>query len=291
MKNSKERKRKHPKGWWGLRMKAVKLEIAEHKSSFAVYLVLRALVILVMVLQILNRNYEHVFYCVLTLLLLTVPSFLQVELKIEFPTTLEIIILVFIFAAEILGEIGSYYTKYPYWDTVLHTVNGFLAAGIGISLVDILNQEGDDHFQLSPLYMAIVAFCFSMTIGVLWEFFEFGMDMLAHTDMQKDTIINSISTVMLDPAGGTKVYHIRNIEEVLIHGEPLGLGGYLDIGLIDTMEDLFVNFIGAVVFSIIGFFYVKSRGKGRFARRFIPRHKAKDADYLEQVRREESRVE
>ena len=87
------------------------------------------------------------------------------------------------------------------------------------------------------------------------------------------------------------MYHIRNIEEVLIHGEPLGLGGYLDIGLIDTMEDLFVNFIGAVVFSIIGFFYVKSRGKGRFARRFIPRHKAKDADYLEQVRREESRVE
>ena len=110
MKNSKERKRKHPKGWWGLRMKAVKLEIAEHKSSFAVYLVLRALVILVMVLQILNRNYEHVFYCVLTLLLLTVPSFLQVELKIEFPTTLEIIILVFIFAVEMLGELGSNYT-------------------------------------------------------------------------------------------------------------------------------------------------------------------------------------
>lgn len=86
-----------------IRWKALKMEIKEHKSSFVVYMVLRALVILVMILQILNRNYEDVFYCVLTLLLLIVPSFLQVELKIELPTTLEIIILLFIFSAEILG--------------------------------------------------------------------------------------------------------------------------------------------------------------------------------------------
>lgn len=108
-----------------IRWKALKMEIKEHKSSFVVYMVLRALVILVMILQILNRNYEDVFYCVLTLLLLIVPSFLQVELKIELPTTLEIIILLFIFSAEILGEIGAYYTRVPNWDTMLHTLNGF----------------------------------------------------------------------------------------------------------------------------------------------------------------------
>ena len=256
------------------------MEISEHKSSFAVYLVLRALVILVMVLQVLNHNYENVFYCGLTLLMLIIPSFLQVELKIELPTTLEIIILIFIFAAEILGEIGSYYTKFPYWDTVLHTLNGFLAAAIGFSLVDILNQEKRDKFSLSPLYMSIVAFCFSMTIGVLWEFFEFGVDTFLLMDMQKDTIIHDISTVMLDPAHGTAVYRIHDISEVLVNGQPLGLGGYLDIGLIDTMEDLIVNFIGAVTFSIIGFFYVKTRGQGRFAKRFIPRTKKDEADYL-----------
>lgn len=268
------------------RMKALKMEIAEHKSSFAVYMVLRALVILILVLQVFHRNFEGVFYCALTLLLLTVPSFLQIELKIELPTTLEIIILLFIFAAEILGELGSYYTHFPYWDTMLHTINGFLAAAIGFSLVDILNRDERTSFKLSPLYMAIVAFCFSMTIGVMWEFFECAMDIFIHTDMQKDTIINNISTVMLDPAGGTKVIHINDIKNVTLNGNDLGLGGYLDIGLLDTMKDLFVNFIGAVVFSIIGFFYVKKRGKGNFAKRFIPKLKKEEADFLKIVQNE-----
>lgn len=270
-------------------MKALKMEIREHKSSFAVYLTLRALVILIMVLQIFNRNYENVFYCVLTLLLLTVPSFIQMGWKIEIPTTLEIIILIFIFAAEILGEIGSYYTKITIWDTMLHTINGFLAAAIGFSLVDILNRDERAKIKLSPFYMAFVAFCFSMTIGVMWEFFECAMDLFLGTDMQKDAIVNSISTVMLDPAGGTEVIHINDIKEVLINGKELGLGGYLDIGLLDTMKDLFVNFIGAVVFSVIGFFYVKKRGKGKFANRFIPRIKDDDADFLRIVQEEQKK--
>ena len=265
------------------RMQALKMEIREHKSSFIVYVTLRALVILVMILQIFNRNYEGVFYCILTLILLMIPSFIQMELKIELPTTLEIFILIFIFAAEILGEIGSYYTKVANWDTMLHTINGFLAAAIGFSLVDILNRNEKVKVQLSPLFMAVVAFCFSMTIGVMWEFWECGMDLFLGMDMQKDTIVHSISTVMLEPTGGNRVVHIDNIKNTAVNGMELGLGGYLDIGLIDTMKDLFVNFIGAVVFSIIGFFYVKQRGKGKFANRFIPRIKDENADFLKIV--------
>lgn len=265
------------------RMRALKMEIREHKSSFIVYVTLRALVILVMILQIFNRNYEGVFYCILTLILLMIPSFIQMELKIELPTTLEIFILIFIFAAEILGEIGSYYTKVANWDTMLHTINGFLAAAIGFSLVDILNRNEKVKVQLSPLFMAVVAFCFSMTIGVMWEFWECGMDLFLGMDMQKDTIVHSISTVMLDPTGGNRVVHIDNIKNTAVNGMELSLGGYLDIGLIDTMKDLFVNFIGAVVFSIIGFFYVKQRGKGKFANRFIPRIKDENADFLKIV--------
>lgn len=265
------------------RMRALKMEIREHKSSFIVYVTLRALVILVMILQIFNRNYEGVFYCILTLILLMIPSFIQMELKIELPTTLEIFILIFIFAAEILGEIGSYYTKVANWDTMLHTINGFLAAAIGFSLVDILNRNEKVKVQLLPLFMAVVAFCFSMTIGVMWEFWECGMDLFLGMDMQKDTIVHSISTVMLDPTGGNRVVHIDNIKNTAVNGMELGLGGYLDIGLIDTMKDLFVNFIGAVVFSIIGFFYVKQRGKGKFANRFIPRIKDENADFLKIV--------
>lgn len=270
---------------------AIKMEIREHKSSSIVYFTLRALVILTMILQIFNRNYENVFLCILTLALLIVPSFIQVEFKIELPTTLEIIILVFIFSAEILGEIKSFYIVFPMWDTILHTLNGFLAAAIGFSLVDILNNNDRLQFKMAPVFMALVAFCFSMTIGVLWEFFEFGMDHLIGTDMQKDTVINYITSVALDPTNSNRPVTMSGINDVIVNGQALGLGGYLDIGLIDTMEDLFVNFIGAVVFSIFGYFYVKKRGKGRFVKRFIPKPKDKKRDYLEIVKNSKQSTE
>lgn len=271
--------------------KALHMELREHKSSFIVYVVLRLLVILMMILQIFNRNYENVFLCILTLILLIIPSFIQINLKIELPTALEITILLFIFAAEILGEIQAYYLKFPFWDTVLHTVNGFLMAAIGFALVDILNRSKKFSIQLSPAFVAIVAFCFSMTIGVVWEFFECGMDQLFGLDMQKDTIVHTIKSVMLDPTKSNRPVAIRDIQSVMVNGQDLGLGGYLDIGLLDTMKDLFVNFIGAVVFSILGYFYVKKRGKGILAKRFIPRLKSKDADFLEKAEEEERKEE
>lgn len=275
--------------WMQRLNKALKMELREHKSSFIVYMVLRALVILCMVLQIFNRNYENVFLCILTLILLVVPSMIQLNLKIELPTTLEIIILLFIFSAEILGEIQEYYIKIPNWDTILHTLNGFLMAAIGFSLVDILNREERMKFQLSPVFMSIVAFCFSMTVGVIWEFFEYGMDVFFGLDMQKDTIIHTVNSVMLDPAGGNVPTAIHNINDVILNGQSLGLGGYLDIGLHDTMKDLLVNFAGAVVFSIIGYFYIKRKGKGKVAGRFIPQLKKKEADFLSIVAEAEQR--
>ena len=211
----------------------------------------------------------------LVLVLFLLPVFLQKKFRFELPDTLEIIILLFIYAAEIMGEIGAYYVTFPYWDTVLHTLNGFLCAAIGFSLLDILNRHNDARFHLSPLYLAIMSFCFSMTVGVIWEFFECTMDQLFLLDMQKDTVVNTIGSVMLDPTGGNNPGVIRNITDVIVVQSDgtrtaLGLGGYLDIGLLDTMEDLFVNFIGAFTFSIIGYFYVRSRGKNKFAKRFIP---------------------
>ena len=245
-------------------------QIKESPVKFAVYLVLRAIVIAVLVLCILRDDWESVFTCVLTLILFLIPIFVEKSFGIDLPNTLEMIILLFVFAAEILGEIGSYFIKYPLWDTMLHTINGFICAAFGFALVDIFNRNRRIKFELSPVFLAIVAFCFSMTIGVLWEFFEFGMDMIFKTDMQKDFVINMISSVKLDPTNSNKAVIIKNITDVAVNGESLGLGGYLDIGLIDTMKDLIVNFIGAVVFSIIGYIYVKTRGKGRFAKRFIP---------------------
>ncbi len=239
-------------------------------GTFLVYFVLRFFVLVAAVLTALQRNYESMFLCILTLILFLVPSFLEKKLQITFPSTLEKITLIFVFAAQILGEIQSYYTKIPWWDTMLHTLNGFLCAAIGFALVDILNRNSKVRLKLSPFFLAIVAFCFSMTVGVLWEFFEFGMDVFFQLDMQKDTIVYNIASVELDPTNSQIPVQINGIESVIINGQELGLGGYLDIGLYDTMKDMIVNFIGAVVFSIIGYFYVKNRGKKGFASEFIP---------------------
>lgn len=271
--------------------KALDMELREHRSSFIVYFVLRLLVIVTMILQFLNGNYENFFLCILTLILLIMPSLIQVTLKIELPTVLEILILIFIFSAEILGEIREYYIMIPMWDTILHTINGFLAAAIGFSMVDLLNRSDRMTFQLSPLFTAIVAFCFSMTIGVVWEFFEFGMDMIFGLDMQKDTVIQAIRSVTLNPDGRNIVTVIDPIRSVVVNGKDLGIGGYLDIGLIDTMKDLIVNFIGAVVFSVFGYVYVKNRGKGNIVARFVPQRKKYDRDFLRIVREKENKKE
>ena len=256
--------------------KLKKAQPYSNKTTLTVYLVLRGLIILIMVRAVLRGNYESVFLCALSLVLLVLPSILQKRLYITLPSTLEVVILLFIFAAEILGELASFYVRVPNWDTMLHTVNGFLCAAVGFALVDMINRHERFSLKLSPVYLAIVAFCFSMTVGVLWEFFEFAADRFLGLDMQKDTVLSAIGSVALDPTMSNKVIRVKEIADVIVvHADgsqqTLGLGGYLDIGLYDTMKDLFVNFVGAVVFSIIGYFYVKQEGKGKFASRFIPR--------------------
>ena len=273
--------------------KKVKVAPYANKRTLTVYLVLRALVIAVMVRAFFRGAYENMFMCGLTLVLMILPSILTKKLKIYLPSALEIVILCFIFAAEILGEISSFYINVPHWDTMLHTINGFLCAAVGFALVDLFNRDERFTFKLSPLFLAVVAFCFSMTIGVLWEFFEFSADQFFATDMQKDTIVRQINTVELDETRTNKVVKIKNIDDVIIvHSdgteESLGLGGYLDIGIIDTMKDLFVNFIGAVVFSILGFIYVKTRGKGKIASSFIPRVEMNDRSLGEEEKKEDN---
>lgn len=248
----------------------LKATIRQQPAVFAVYVVLRLIVVAELVLSILRGEYESAFICLLVLILFILPFFIQQNFGIQLPTTLEIIILLFIFAAEILGELEGYFITCPNWDTMLHTTTGFLSAATGFALIDILNRNSRIKFHLSPVYVALAAFCFSMTVGVLWEFFEFGMDRLFHLDMQKDTVVQSITSVMLDPTNSNTPITIDGIHSVAVNGNDLGFDGYLDIGLYDTMEDLFVNFIGAVTFSVIGYFYIKHRGKGKLARAFIP---------------------
>lgn len=246
------------------------------KRDLTIYIVLRVLVIITIIVQLWRGNFENAFLGILTLILFTIPTIIDKKLNIELPNALEIIILLFIFSAEILGEIQNFYGIFRFWDTMLHTINGFLCAAIGFSLIDIMNRNPKFHMKMSPIFVALVAFCFSMTIGILWEFFEFGSDILLRTDMQKDRLTTSISSVLINESGENVPIKIDNVQETDIiykqNGELKAYiieGGFLDIGIKDTMKDLLVNFIGAVVFSIIGLLYIRNRDEYKFAENFI----------------------
>lgn len=246
----------------------------EHKATFWLYLFLRIFVVVALIIALINGDWAAAFFCVLTLFLFLIPFFVEENFQIELPTTLEIIVLLFIFCSEILGEAAAFYVNIPLWDSVLHTVNGFLCAAIGFALIDILNRK-KKRFNLSPLFLTVVAFSFSMTVGVMWEFFEFFMDTVLRVDMQKDFIIDTVRSVTLDESKQNIVITVENIAKTVLYdgnGQILAEieGGFLDIGLIDTMKDLILNFIGAFAFSVIGYFYVLQRGRGKFAKQFIP---------------------
>lgn len=243
------------------------------KSSLIAYFLVRILVILCLIRQIINLDIENVLICILTLILLMLPMFIKKNFKVELPDTLETIIVLFIFAAEILGEINSFYQHIPIWDTILHTLNGFLCAAVGFSLINLLNKN-IDSINMSNIFVVLVSFCFSMTVGVCWEFLEYSIDRTFGMDMQKDTVVNHINTVYLDESKQNKVIKIGDIDHTDIydksnHKIATITNGYLDIGLNDTIKDLMVNFVGAVVFNFMAFFYLKDRDENSIINKFI----------------------
>lgn len=272
MRESESREKEERKGLFAQMGRAfayAEKRMRERPSVLRLYMVLRAIVILVAVRCAWVGRWEQFMLCMLVLVLFIVPSILEHRLKMEIPTLLETIILLFIFAAEILGEIGNFYQVFPWWDTVLHTLNGFLAAAVGFALVDILNKAPNVRFSLSPVYCTFMAICFAMTVGTVWEMFEFTMDRLFSYDMQKDVVVHSFASVTLG-GDGTRPLIVNGITSSTINWVDYGLGGYLDIGLFDTMQDMIVNAIGALVFSIFGYRYLASHGEDELAASLIP---------------------
>lgn len=250
------------------------------KVTHAIYIILRVIVVVMLIDQIINQNMGNILLLLLTLLLFEIPYYLEKIFKIQIPNMLEIILLSFIFSSTVLGELSDFYGYFSMWDTALHALSGFLAGGVGFSLVYLLNKN-TKTMNLTPLLLALVSFCFSMTVGVVWEFVEFSADQLFQLDMQKDTYVTQINSVKLSEEENT-VYTINDITETVIqykdeNGKTQEYTideGYLDIGILDTMKDLFVNFIGALVFSIFGYLYSRNDyRKFTFIRNFIPRKK------------------
>jgi len=146
-----------------------------------------------------------------------------------------------------LGHCNNFYYIIPIWDKLLHTLGGVMFVFVGIFLFELLGGD-----QKKRLLCCVFALCFSLAVSVIWEFYEFGSDMFFGTDTQDDIIIHSITSHMLNPEMGA-VGTIADIQNVVIDGKPLELGGYLDIGLMDTMLDLLLESLGALITIVILF--------------------------------------
>ena len=264
MKKCKERAHSFFGGLWE--------QVKENKAAFFVFACLWVSTLAVLIHGILTQGWDRVFTGALCLFLFLLPPLVERSFSLQFPAALEISAYLFVFCAGVLGEIGDFYLRFSAWDAVLHAANGFLFAGFGFCLFSLFEKKRAVRTLPSPAYQSFTAFCFSMTVGGLWELFEFGVDFFLHKDMQKDRYLQSIHSVLI-PTENAGTFHAENIVQVQIktaNGMSFTLPGYLDVGLFDTMKDLVVNLWGALAFCIVGYFYLKRR-RMVLAAQFIPR--------------------
>lgn len=160
------------------------------------------------------------------------PFFLEKKFRIFIPPEFVLFSIAFVFASLFLGEVHGYYKRYWWWDIALHTGSGFLLGMTGFLLVHVLNETEDIGVHMKPGFVAFFAFLFAVGVGTLWEIFEFIMDSFFAMDMQKEML------------GDTS-------------------------GLTDTMWDLIVDALGALVITVLGYGYVKTARNESFLERWI----------------------
>ena len=164
--------------------------------------------------------------CILGAVVIHLPSFLEKKFKFEIPKALYIMFLIFLYCAIVLGELRDFYYRIPHWDSILHTFSSLMSGTFGFLVVDVLNRDRHTSLSLSPLFVAIFAFCFSLSIGALWEIYEYSFDSLLGLNMQKFRLSNG----------------------VVLEGHA---------ALSDTMKDIILDTIGALIASVFGYFNLK----------------------------------
>lgn len=163
--------------------------------------------------------------CLLGLFVMTLPSIINKRFSIQIPSIVEVLYYIFLYCAIYLGEVRSFYYFIPFWDTILHAFSGAMLGALGFSLVSMLNREVSHYVRLSPFFIALFAFSFALAFGSLWEIYEFSMDVIFKTNMQKYITYEGV---------------------VLVGNE----------ALLDTMKDIIVDSISALSVSIFGYFYL-----------------------------------
>ena len=166
------------------------------------------------------------FKCTAGLVALNIPRWLRQKFGLNIPSVMIIVYVVFLYCGIYLGEFRNFYYLIPHWDTILHIFSGVTLGALGFSIVSLLNKSESVAFSLSPVFVALFSFCFALSLGVIWEFFEFAMDCLADGNSQRNALESG---------------------ELLIG----------QAALMDTMKDLIVDAAGAFVMSTIGFISLK----------------------------------
>jgi len=164
--------------------------------------------------------------CVLGILAIKLPYFLKEKIDLKIPSVMMLFYVLFLYAAIYLGEVRNFYYNVPYWDIILHTFSGGMLGAIGFSFITILNNTEKIPFNLSPAFVACFSFCFALSLGAIWEIYEFTADGILQTNMQKFALE----------------------DDTLLIGRN---------ALSDTMKDLIVDGIGAFVISVIGYISLK----------------------------------
>lgn len=247
--------------------------LTENKIAFTVYGILQILTVITIIRCAIAGAQNHVMTGLLALAMGLIPVLVKLIFRVKLSTVLETLAYLFIFSAEVLGEINAFYGRFPFWDGMLHVICGFMFAAFGYCLVDVFHKSGQAHATYSPLFLSLMAFCFSMTVGVFWEFIEYTGDYLMQTDMQKDMLLDHVNSFIVPHSGGGNIARINDIVKMDLYtadGQIYTTAGYLDVGLADTIKDMFVNFIGAIAFCMIGYFNLRHPGTGRIAKHFIP---------------------
>lgn len=193
---------------------------------------------------ILAGDFSRLLLALLTLFLILVPEGIERIFHCHISQPMYLISVLYAIGP-MLGHCNDLYYLIPGWDKLLHITGGIMFVFLGIFVFSLLGGD-----QKKWLLCCIFALFFSMALSVFWEFYEFGVDSLLGMDTQNDTIIHSINSHILNPEMG-EIGGIAVIRDVSINGVPLELGGYLDIGLIDTMMDLLLETLGAIITTVI----------------------------------------
>lgn len=206
-----------------------------------IFIVIKALVLVTLIIELIKGNFSNAFlYALIEVLFLLADKVLD-YLKVSF--LLQLLIYIFIFGTVILGNIFHFYIKFTYFDNIMHYLSGVILGGLAYYLANKI-QKLDNKLLL------LFIFSFSMGSAAIWEITEYTSDNLFKTDMQKDTIVTEITSAMYDKE--EKVPITKKIDNLIVSGEDYieKYGGYIDIGLIDTMTDIIMGLLGCTTYVV-----------------------------------------